>query len=375
MTHTDSPFYDLIEDSQLGHLKLYIGYAAGVGKTYRMLEEAHSLQQRGVDVVLAFIETHQRQETARLLTGLEQIPRRRICYRGMELDEMNLELTLQRRPKVAIVDEIPHTNIPGSQHAKRYQDVQALLQAGISVIGALNIQHLESLSSLIQRKTSILVRETIPDAFLKSADELINLDLSVDDLLERLKTGKIYAQDKVEHALSHFFQTESLLALRELALREVAESLERTPRSISHPVEVTRGSRLMVCMSSHSPRASAMLRRGSRLAGRLNTDWYVVYVETSREAPNRIDAESQRHLYASIHRARELGAIVMQLKSDDPIQTLIHFAEEHGIGHIMIGRSQTPWYLSWWKPRMDWQIIQKAENLDIHIVGLDDTIL
>src|SRR6476620_4219238 len=221
-------FLELVQKSKRGRLKLYIGFAAGVGKTYRMLEEAHELRGRGVDVVLGFIETHGRGETAALIEGLEVVPRRNVEYRGVTVEEMSLNNILKRNPAVALVDELAHTNVPGSRNRKRYQDVLELLDAGINVIGAFNIQHLDSLNNLVSRNAGVQVRETIPDSFLKQADQVVNLDLTVEDLLERLKAGKIYPPDKVPWALQHFFQDNNLATLRELSLREVAESLDRT---------------------------------------------------------------------------------------------------------------------------------------------------
>jgi two-component system sensor histidine kinase KdpD len=219
-------FLELVERAKRGRLKVYIGPAAGVGKTYRMLEEAHALQKRGVDVVLGFVETHGRDETAALLDGLEAVPRRRVEYRGLAVEEMDLDAVLARRPQVAIVDEIAHTNVPGARNRKRYQDVLELLAAGINVIGAFNVQHLESLKDVVERATGVTIRETVPDTLLKQADQVVNLDLDAEDLLERLRSGKIYAADKVEWALRHFFKEENLSSLRELALREVAERLD-----------------------------------------------------------------------------------------------------------------------------------------------------
>src|SRR5579859_3077594 len=288
-----------------------MGFAAGVGKTYRMLEEAHALKKRGVDVVLAYIEPHGRAETLALVSGLEVIARKKIEYRGVPVEEMALEAVLARKPSIAVVDEIPHTNVPGSKNRKRYQDVQDILEAGINVIGAINIQHLESLKDIVERVTGVTIRETVPDSFLKEADQIVNLDLAVEDLLDRLKAGKIYAPDKVTWALEHFFKDQHLSTLRELALREVAESLERLTEAKAKGggdgARSTPG-RVMVCMSSYPPHAATLLRKGYRMAGRLNTDWFVVYVETPREAPNLIEAEAQRHLLENIEKARELGA-------------------------------------------------------------------
>ena len=221
-------FLELVERAKRGRLKVYIGSAAGVGKTYQMLEEAHALKKRGVDVVLAFIETHDRLDTAALIEGLEVIPRQRVEYKGVAIEEMDLDAVLQRRPQVAIVDELAHTNAPFCRNKKRYQDVLELLDAGINLICAFNVQHLESLNDMVKQATGVIVRETVPDSILKRADQVVDIDLAVEDLIDRLRAGKIYAPEKVSWALENFFQPEKLAVLREIALREVAESVDRT---------------------------------------------------------------------------------------------------------------------------------------------------
>jgi two-component system sensor histidine kinase KdpD len=368
-------FLELVQKSKRGRLKLYIGFAAGVGKTYRMLEEAHELHERSVDVVVGFIETHGRAETAALLDGLELVPRRNVEYRGVTVEEMSLNNILKRNPAVALVDELAHTNVPGSRNRKRYQDVLELLDAGINVIGAFNVQHLESLNDLVERATGVTVRETIPDSFLKQADQVVNLDLAVEDLQERLRAGKIYTADKVSGALENFFKAQNLAHLRELALREVAESLERASVARPRPDEAPRPStrsRVMVCMSSHPPRAAMLLRRGSRLAGRFNTDWFVVFVEGPGETPERIDAEIQRHLLANIEKARELGAEVVRLKGSDPVEAILDFARSHSVGHIIVGRSHQPWWKQLLGRSVPIRLVKDAVGFDIHIVSLDE---
>lgn len=368
-------FLELVERAKRGRLKVYIGPAAGVGKTYQMLEEAHALKKRGVDVILAFIETHGRAETEALLGGLEAISRRRFEYRGVIVEEMDLEAVLARRPQVAIVDELAHTNVPGSRNKKRYQDVLELLDAGISVICAMNVQHLESLNDLVKQATDVVVRETVPDSFLKQADQVVNLDLAVEDLLERLRAGKIYSPEKISWALDHFFKPENLSILREIALREVAQSIDRSVSAQIPADEASRkaaaSERVMVCMSSYPPHGAALLRRGSRLAGRLNTDWFAVYVETPSEAPNRIDAEVQRHLLDNIEKARQLGAEVVRLQAKDPVPALIEFARSHGVGHIIIGRSQQPWWRQLLGPSIMLRLIKEADGFDVHIVSFE----
>jgi two-component system sensor histidine kinase KdpD len=372
---TPEDFLELLERGKRGRLKLYVGYAAGVGKTWRMLEEAHALRRRGVDVVGALVETHGRAETAALLEGLEVVPRRRVEYRGVWVDELDLDAVIARRPAVAIVDEIPHTNAPGSKNRKRYQDVLDLLAEGIHVIGALNIQHLESLNDLVQRNTGVRVRETVPDRFLGQADQVVNLDLAIEDLLDRLRGGKIYAAEKIPWALEHFFTGQNLATLRELSLREVAESLDRsTQAAAAEPGDAPRPApgRVMVCMASHPPRAAALLRRGARMAGRLNTDWFVVWVETPGETPERIDAEAQRHLLENEQRARDLGAEVVRLKATDVSAALLDFARSHRVSDIVIGRTRRPW----WRRALGRSVLQRlmeeADDLDLHIVSFQD---
>ena len=370
-------FLELVHRARRGRLKLYIGFAAGVGKTYRMLEEAHALRERGVDVVLGFVETHGRAETAALIEGLEVIPRRRFEHRGVGVEEMDLDAVLARSPAVAIVDEIAHTNVPGSRNRKRHQDVTELLDAGINVIGALNVQHLESLNDLVERATGVVVRETVPDTFLKQADQVVNLDLAVEDLLERLKAGKIYAPDKVGWALDHFFKGPHLSTLRELALREVAESLERASDAQqaapgAEPRAPSAVGRVMVCLSSHPPHGATLLRKGSRMAGRLNTDWFVVYVQTPGETPERIDSEAQRHLLANIERARELGAEFVRVKAADPVAAILDFARSHGVGDIVIGRTHQPWWRRVLGRSVPARLVREAAGFDLHVVSFED---
>ncbi len=333
---TAQDFLELVERSKRGRLKLYIGFAAGVGKTWRMLEEAHALRRRGIDVVVAFIETHGRAETAALIGDLEVVPRRAVEYRGVVVEEMDLDAVLRRRPAVAIVDEIPHTDVPGSKNRKRFQDVLA-----------------------------------VPDSFVEQADQIVNLDLAVEDLVERLKGGKIYPQDKIPWALEHFFRDANLATLRELSLREVAESLDRSAAQrspIGAPAQRAAG-RVMVCLSSNPPHALALLRRGSRMAGRLNTDWYVAYVETPREAPDRIDSEAQRHLLSNIDKARELGAELVRLKSSDPSAAILDFARSHRVSDVIIGRSDLPRWRRLLRPSVVERLVRDGDGLDLHVVS------
>ena len=370
-------FLALVRQGKRGRLKLYIGFAAGVGKTYRMLEEAHALRERRVDIVIGFVETHGREDTAALVEGLEVVPRRAIEYRGVRVEEMDLDGILARKPEVVVVDELAHTNAPGSKNRKRWQDVEELIGAGINVIGAFNVQHLESLNDLVARATGVRVRETIPDAWLKTADQVVNLDLAVEDLEERLRAGKIYASEKVPQALERFFQRGNLATLRELALREVAESLERDTLRRETTPQARRsaggtGARVMVCMSSHPPRAAELLRRGSRVAGRLNTDWFVVYVETPEEAPDRIDSEAQRRLHANMEKARELGGEFVKLRAATPAEALLDFARTHRVSDLIVGRTTE----SWWRRLLRLSVVDRlvdgSAGLDLHIVSFEE---
>jgi len=368
-------FLELVQRGKRGRLKLYLGFAAGVGKTYRMLEEAHALERRGVDVVLGFIETHGRVETHALLDGLEQVPTKKIEYRGLTIAEMDVEAVIARRPQVALVDEIPHTNPPGCRNAKRYQDVYDILEAGINVICAFNVQHLESLKDVVERVTGVAIRETVPDTFLKMADQVVNIDLDIEDLVDRLNAGKIYDSSKVGWALEHFFRNSNLLTLRELALREVAESVDRSAVAAERkPTDAHRQAtgRVMVCMASSSPNATTLLRRGSRLAGRLNTDWFVVYVETPSEAPHLIDSSAQRRLLANIEKARELGAEVVRLHGKDPVSSLIDFARSHGVAIVMIGRTHQRGLKGVLRRSFMYDFVEEADGLDLHIVSFED---
>ncbi|MGN6720472.1 MAG: sensor protein KdpD [Candidatus Binatia bacterium] len=370
-------FLELVERAKRGRLKVYIGSAAGVGKTYQMLEEAHALKKRGVDAVLAFIEPHDRLDTEALIEGLEIVPRNRVEYRGVVVEEMDLDAVLKRHPQVAVVDELAHTNAPFCRNKKRYQDVLELLEAGINVICAFNVQHLESLNEMVKQATGVIVRETVPDSILKRADQVVDIDLAVEDLIDRLKAGKIYAPDKVQWALENFFQPEKLAVLREIALREVAESVDRT-----FPANATNGDagrrsaaseRVMVCLPTRPPPNGAMLlRQGSRLAGRLNTDWFVVHIETKEEANHRIDATMQRYLLDDEQRARDLGAEVVRLRSENPVDALLEFAGDHGVRHIVVGRSHKPWWRRLLGQSPVFKLVTEADGFDLHIVSLED---
>ena len=327
-------------------LRVYIGAAPGVGKTWQMLEDAHALRRQGVDIVIAILETHGRAETAALAEGLERLPLRKIEYRGVILEEMDLDAVLARRPQVAIVDELAHTDVPGSRNRKRYEDVLELLNSGISVITAVNIQHIESLNDAVARTTGVRVRETVPDHFFRRADEVVNVDVSVDTLRTRLRQGKIYGVEKIEQSLNNFFRKGNLSALRELALRQVAQDQAakahyyREREGLDHAVIPEK---VMVAIASRGS-AKRLLRTGSRIAGRLASDWYAVYVETPAEEMGRIKPEDYAALQENIQFARDLGARIVKLKARSVADALIEFARQEGITHVIFGQtSRSRW--------------------------------
>ncbi len=309
-----------IKEEARARLRIYIGAAPGVGKTYEMLQEAHALRARGLDVVVGFVETYGRKDTETQIKDLEIIPRRSVEYRGATLEEMDVDGIIRRKPQVAVVDELAHSNVPGSRNSKRYEDVIEILNAGIHVMTAVNIQHLETLNDAVARATGIRVRETVPDTFLDRADEIINVDVTVEELRNRLREGKVYRPEKVEQALSNFFRKGNLSTLRELALRAVADEVGEKAASYRareglEPALIPE--RVMVCMSSNAL-APRVIRTGARIAGRLGSRWYAVYVETPREQPSRINSHDADALRENIRLAERLGATVVKVKADKP---------------------------------------------------------
>jgi len=367
-------FLDLTPRARKGTLKIYLGGAAGVGKSYRMLEEAHHLRAQGRDVVLAFIETHGRKETEARVSDLEQIPLRKVQYRDVTLEEMDVEAVIRRQPEIAIVDELAHTNAPGSRHTKRYQDVEELIANGISVITAFNIQHLESLNQTVKRMTGIDVRETVPDTFLHRADQVVTVDIAVEELRQRLREGKIYPADRVEQALRNFFKPANLATLRELALREVArdqgrhrEEVEALKREGGRRAPV--GESIMVCLSSNPDGSEELLRKAARSATRLNSDWYAVHVETPSESMQKISSSVFRQLLDNINLAADLGAETVWLKSDNVVSALLDFARQNRISRIVIGRTTPNIWRKLIKRSVTQQLIDEGREFDIELVS------
>lgn len=330
-----------VQATHRARLRLYIGAAPGVGKTYSMLRDAHDARRHGSDVVVGFVETYGRTDTDAQVGDLEVLRRRSTEYRGVVLEEMDIDAILKRKPQICVVDELAHSNVPGSRHEKRYQDVLELLDSGIGVMTAVNIQHLETLNDAVGRATGVRVRETLPDTFLDRADEVVNVDVTVEELRSRLRQGKVYKPEKVEQALTHFFREGNLSTLRELALRAVADEVGEKAASYRQreglePALIPE--RVMVCMSS-AAQAPRVLRTGARIAGRLGARWYAVYVETPREAPGRIESADREALARNLDLAERLGATVVRVKADRPADGLIAFAKREGITHVIFGQS------------------------------------
>jgi two-component system sensor histidine kinase KdpD len=321
-----------------GKLKIYIGMSAGVGKSYRMLQEAHNLQRNNINIKVGYIETHKRKETEALVEGLSVVPRIQVFYKGKLLDELDVQSILLLQPQVVIVDELAHTNIPGSKNEKRWQDVLDIIDAGIDVITAINIQHIESINEEVKHITGVEVQERVPDKILQLADEVVNIDLTADELITRLKEGKIYDKSKVELALTNFFKPEKILQLRELALKEVAGQVERKV-----DYEVTRDKSLrhekfLACISSNHEVAQHIIRKTARLASYYNSNWYVLYVQTDKENADNIPLATQRHLINNFKKATEAGAEVIQVKNNNIAHAIMNTCAEKEITTVCIGK-------------------------------------
>jgi two-component system sensor histidine kinase KdpD len=363
-------FLDLIKRSRRGKFKVYIGMSAGVGKTYRMLQEAHALLRNGIDVKIGYIETHNRKETHDLLEGLPLVPRRKLFYKGKELEELDVQAVINLRPEVVIVDELAHTNIEGSKNEKRWQDVLEILEAGINVISAVNIQHIESLNQEVKEITGIEVAERIPDKVLALADEVVNIDLTADELIVRLKEGKIYKPDKIQTALNNFFKSEHILQLRELALKEVASQVERKVET-----EVTKNTslkheRFLACISSNDKNARNVIRKTARLANYYHSKWFVLYVQTPAESGDKIALDKQRHLINNFKLATELGAEIIKEESSHVARAIIEQAEQRKITTICLGKPHLNLFKVIMATNVFNELIKKISSSDIDLVIL-----
>lgn len=325
---------------------------AGVGKTFRMLQEAHELLRNDVDVRIGYIETHGRTATQQLVEGIPCIPRKTVFYKGKLIEEMDLEEILTLRPEVVLVDELAHSNTTGSRNNKRWQDVMDLLSAGINVISALNIQHIESLHSAISDITAVDVTERVPDIVLKQADEVVNIDLTTDELIDRLRTGKIYPSEKIRTALTHFFIPSNILQLRELALKEVASYVEKKVETEYRTSIYAKPSRFLACISTNERNARTVIRKTARLAGYYSSKWFVLYIQTPSEDPDKITLEKQRHLINNLKLATELGGEILKVKHNRVSTAIIEQVELRQITTVCLG-----------KPRLGLMRIILATNL------------
>jgi two-component system, OmpR family, sensor histidine kinase KdpD len=364
-------------DPKRGHLKVYIGQAAGVGKTYKMLDDAHTMRRRGVDVVVALVETHGRAETAARIGELEVVPRRTVEYKGATLEEMDLDAVLARKPDVAVVDELAHTNAPGSKNEKRWQDVLDLLAGGVSVMTAVNVQHLEGVQDVVKSATGLEVKERVPDRVIREADAVVNVDLPGPELRDRLKQGKIYPAVQAEQALENFFREENLKALRELALRETAENVDHGPTE-SAPTATTSGTfaaaspaRVAVALPLDPLVARALIRRGSRMAGRMNTRWYAIYVRRKRDQPENLSAKAHRELTENIQLAISLGATIVYRESEDVAQALLDFAREEKVGVLVVGRPSRTGLRGRLAPGIVSRVLEGARGIDVFVADIE----
>jgi two-component system, OmpR family, sensor histidine kinase KdpD len=353
-----------------GKHKIFIGMAPGVGKTYKMLEEAHLLKQQGIDVVIGLLETHGRKQTADKAKGLETIAKKSIDQDNLSLNEMDLEGIIARSPQLVLVDELAHTNVPGSVHEKRYQDVQVILAAGINVYSTVNIQHLESLNDLVARITGIVVRERIPDRVLEAADQIVVVDVTPETLEERLLEGKIYAPEKIQQSLGNFFQRRNLIALRELALREVADSVEEEASDLPLQGQSCNvHERVLVCISTY-PNSVQLLRRGSRINHYMNGKLFAVFVDN----PERFLSKTESlHLETCEKLCQEFGGEFLRVRSQNVAGAIAEVAERERITQIVIGESQQ----IGWKQRLKGSFTQRLmklirhKHIDLHVIATE----
>lgn len=368
--HSVQHFLNLANRAGRGKFKIYIGMSAGVGKTYRMLQEAHAMLRNGVNIQIGYIETHGRVETHALLDGLPQIPRRQVFYKGKMLDEMDLSTILLLAPDWVVVDELAHSNIPGSKNEKRWQDVVDLLNAGINVLSAVNIQHIESINQEVKSITGVEVQERIPDLVLQMADEVVNIDLTADELITRLKEGKIYDRSKVESALSNFFQADKILQLRELALKEVTTQVERKVESEIPRNLQMRHESFLACISTNDEVARKVIRKTARLAAYYHADWFVLYVQVPGESSDKIALSAQRHLINNLKLATELGAEVIQEHSAKVSEAIINIALQKRVTTICMGKPHISLFRIILRTNLFNQLLKTLSSNDIDIIIL-----
>lgn len=363
---TDVPYSRTLP--RRGKHKMFIGMAPGVGKTYRMLEEAHQLKEEGIDVVIGLLETHGREETAEQAIGLEVVPKKAIIHGGVTLGEMDTDAILERQPQLVLVDELAHTNVPGSQREKRYQDVEVILAAGIDVFSTLNIQHLESLNDLVVKITGVVVRERIPDRVLEEATEVVVVDVTPETLQERLVEGKIYAPEKIEQSLQNFFQRRHLVALRELALREVANNIEEAAETSTSGGQFCNvHERVMVCVSTY-PNSIQLLRRGGRLANVMRARLYAVFVDNPERFLNK---EESLYIETCERFCREFGGEFLRIKSANVAEAIAQTAQKYHITQVVLGQSQKSRWELFWRGSLVQQLVRYLKDVDLHVIATD----
>ncbi|MEB3216687.1 MAG: sensor histidine kinase KdpD [Nostocales cyanobacterium 94392] len=348
-----------------GKHKIFIGMAPGVGKTYRMLEEAHSLKQEGIDVVIGLLETHGRVETAEKVQNLEIIPRKQILVQGRWLTEMDTDSIITRNPQLVLIDELAHTNVPGSVYEKRYQDVEEILNSGIDVYSTVNIQHLESLNDLVFKISSVVVRERIPDRVLEAADEVIVVDVTPETLQERLQEGKIYQVEKIDKSLQNFFKKSNLIALRELALREVADNIEEDKIEQASTNYCNIQERVLVCISTY-PNSIKLLRRGARIANYMNARLYILFVNNAERFLSR---QETLHIETCKRLSEEFGGEFLQINSSNLLKTIIDVARKERITQIVIGETRRSRWEIFFKGSIVQNLMKALSNVDLHIIS------
>lgn len=365
-------FDEILERKTKGSLKLYLGYAAGVGKTYAMLQEAHRLRERGYDVVIGYVEPHARPETMKLIEGLEGISPFVRPVGNRPLQEMNLHAILKRKPQIVLIDELAHTNISICKNEKRYQDVLEILEHGINVISTLNVQHLESIADKVSGALTVPVTERLPDKILQLADQIVNVDVTTEELRERLRLGKVYTQDKAEVAMIRFFTHENLSLLRKLALQEATQDQLRKieeEQLLSESGSKEADEAVMVAMSSDPTSAEVMIRKATKLASQLSSRCYVVYVQTKQEAPQKIDSALQRTLLNNLKLATTLGAEVVTLQADNIPEALTNFAHTHKIRHVVFGKTRRSPLKDRLFGSFVLDFIYDSVGIDVHVVS------
>ncbi|HYM20504.1 MAG TPA: PTS sugar transporter subunit IIA [Candidatus Kapabacteria bacterium] len=363
-TFNASDLIERLKYSKEAPLRIYLGGSPGVGKTYRMLRDGNGLLKQGVDVVVGYVESHGRVETDAQIENLEVIPKKQILYRGKEFFEMDTDAVILRKPQIVLVDELAHTNTPGSRHEKRYQDIEDLLAAGIAVFSTCNVQHLESVHDTVEQLTGIEVKERVPDTFFALAKEIIMVDVSVEELQERLLTGKIYKPEKVQQALHNFFTHANISLLREMALREVANDLEQKDKELRLSAGNISSEKVMVAIADRED-SKTLIRYGSRMSGRINAKWFVVYVEKIGLKTSR-----QKTLQENFRLAKLLGAQILQLRGKDITETLINFAHEEGITQIILGATQRPWWKRFVSGSVVGGILKSVGEIAVHVFPL-----